>query len=86
MADFEQKLPHKLTLDERKHLSLTGAKEVLHFDEDLVELGISGGTLTIQGSDLRLKCLSLDDGAVVIQGAITAISYDEPNRRRGLFH
>lgn len=85
MADTEQKLPHKLTLDERKRLNLTGAREVIHFDEELVELGTSQGVLTIQGHDLRLKCLSLDDGAVVIQGSISAISYDEPKGRRGFF-
>lgn len=85
MAETEKELPHKLTLDERKRLNLTGAREVIHFDEELVELGTSRGNLVIQGDDLRLKCLSLDDGAVVIQGNITAISYDEPKRARGFF-
>lgn len=85
MAETESKLPHKLTLDERRRLNLTGAKEVIHFDEELVELDTSQGILTIQGHDLRLKCLSLDDGAVVIQGTIAAISYDEVNRKRGFF-
>lgn len=85
MAETESKLPHKLTLDERRRLNLTGAKEVIHFDEELVELDTSQGVLTIQGRDLRLKCLSLDDGAVVIQGTISAISYDEGGRKRGFF-
>lgn len=85
MAETGTKLPHKLTIDERKRLNLTGAREVIHFDEELVELGTSQGVLTIQGSELRLKCLSLDDGAVVIQGSITAVLYDEPRQKRGLF-
>ena len=85
MAETESKLPHKLTLDERRKLNLTGATEVLHFDEELVELATNQGTLTFQGTDLRLKCLSLDDGAVVIQGSIASVSYDEPKGRRGFF-
>lgn len=85
MAEAGTQLPHKLTLDERKRLNLTGAREVIHFDEELVELATGQGTLVIQGHDLRLKCLSLDDGAVVIQGQISALSYDEPRKRRGLF-
>lgn len=85
MADNGKELPHKLTLDERKRLNLTGAREVIHFDEELVELDTSLGVLMIQGRDLRLKCLSVDDGNLVIQGQITALSYDEPRKRRGLF-
>ncbi len=79
------KLPHKLILDERNRLNLTGATEVIHFDDDMVELNTSLGTLMIQGEQLRLKCLSLDDGALVIQGKITALSYEEPKQRRGFF-
>ena len=85
MAEIAGKLPHKLTLDERKRVNLTGAREVIHFDEDLVALGTDLGVLTIHGTELRLKCLSLEDGAVVIQGNIAAVSYDAPRKNRGLF-
>lgn len=85
MADKDIPLPHKLTLDERKKLTLTGAREVIHFDEELVELDTARGNLVIQGSELRLKCLSLEDGAVVIQGNISALLYDEPKQKRGFF-
>lgn len=79
------KLPHKVILDERNRLDLTGATEVIHFDDDLVELNTSQGTLIIQGEQLRLKCLSLDDGALIIQGKITALSYEQTKQRRGIF-
>lgn len=85
MPTQNPQLPHKLTLDERTRLSLTGATEVVHFDEELVELVTSHGTLVVQGTDLRLKCLSLEDGAVVIQGKIRSVGYEEPRLRRGLF-
>lgn len=85
MAENGISLPHRLTLDECQKLNLTGAREVIHFDEDLVELDTARGNLMIQGSGLRLKCLSLEDGAVVIQGTITGILYDEPKQKRGFF-
>lgn len=85
MAENGVRLPHKLTLDERKRLNLTGAREVIHFDENTVELGTELGNLVIHGNGLRLKCLSLEDGAVVIQGEISVIAYDEPRKGRGLF-
>ena len=85
MAESQGGLSHKLTLDERKKLALTGAKEVIHFDEERVELDTCRGIVTVHGSEMRLKCLSLDDGSVVIQGTIAAIIYDEPRQKRGLF-
>lgn len=85
MTDKGTNLPHKLALEERQRLNLTGAREVIHFDEEVVELATDQGNLIIHGSELRLKCLSLDDGGVVIQGNISAISYDEPRKGRGLF-
>ena len=85
MADSTLRLPHKLTVDERKRVNLTGAKEVLRFDDEVVELDTSMGPLVIQGQDLRLKCLSLSDGAVVVEGTIFSVSYEEPKRSRGWF-
>lgn len=79
------KLPGKLTMEERKKLTLTGATEVVRFDEELVELNTGLGPLVVEGSDLKLKCLSLEDGTVVIQGSIRSLCYEEPRRRRGLF-
>ena len=85
MADNSGKLAHKLTLEERGRLNLTGAREVIRFEESLVELGTDQGILVIQGNGLRLKCLSVEDGAVVIQGQIDLLAYDVPRKSRGLF-
>ena len=73
----------RLTMEARKKLTLTGATEVVRFDEDLVELNTSLGQLTIEGRDLRLKCLSLDTGTLVVEGEISALRYMEPGRKRG---
>ena len=85
MAERTEQLPHKVTLDERKRLTLTGATEVVSFSEDLVELNTAKGITIIQGSNLKLKCLSLDDGTVVIQGDISGILYEDPKPRRRIF-
>ena len=74
----------RLTLEGRKKLTLTGATEVVRFDEDLVELNTDLGPLIVEGSGLKLKCLSLDTGTVVVEGEICALRYEEPRRRRGL--
>lgn len=74
----------RMTMDARKKLTLTGATEVVRFDEDLVELNTDLGPLIVEGSGLKLKCLSLDTGTVVVEGEICALRYEESRRRRGL--
>lgn len=74
----EQQLPHKLTLNERKQLTMTGVSEVVSFDDTAVVLHTSQGTLVVQGKELQLKTLSLDGGQVVVDGTISAFSYEEP--------
>ncbi len=77
-------LPHKLTLNERKQLTLTGATEVVSFDENTVVLRTNLGTLIVQGHNLQLKTLSLDGGQVAVDGEIAALVYEEPRSGRGL--
>lgn len=84
MADNQIQLPHKLTLNERSHLTMTGVTEVVTFDENAVILKTGLGTLVVQGRDLQLKTLSPEGGQVVIAGKITALTYEEP-RPAGFF-
>lgn len=75
----------RLTLEARKKLTLNGATEVAHFDEELVELHTDLGTLIIEGRDLKLKCLSLDSGTVVVEGELDALRYEQPRLKRSLW-
>lgn len=88
MADNQIQLPHKLTLNERSHLTMTGVTEVVTFDESAVILRTGLGTLVVQGRDLKLKTLSPEGGQVVITGKITSLVYEEPRPAgflKGLF-
>lgn len=79
--DGQPQLPHKLTLNERRQLTMTGVTEVISFDESAVVLNTSLGTMLIQGRELKLKTLSLDGGQVAVDGVVTALSYEEPRQR-----
>ncbi len=83
MAD-ERMLPHKLVLNERKHLTMTGVSEVVSFEEDVVVLRTSLGTLTVHGRELQLKMLSLDGGEVAVEGQVSAFVYEEPRPSGGV--
>ena len=86
MTQEHPALPHKLTLNERKSLSMIGVTEVVSFDDTAVVLRTSLGTLSVQGSNLQLKTLSLDGGQVVVDGTVTALIYEEPRPDRSIFH
>lgn len=81
---IEDQFPHKLTLNERKSLTMTGVTEVVSFDETMVVLKTSLGLLTVQGQELKLKTLSLEGGQVAVDGQISALTYEEP-REGGLW-
>ena len=73
-------LPHKLCLDERSRLTMSGVSEVVSFEENLVVLRTGLGTLMVHGSQLQLKNLSLDGGQVAVDGQISALIYEEPRQ------
>ena len=76
----EEHLPHKLQMNERKSLTMTGVTEVVSFDESAVVLQTSLGLLIVQGQQLQLKNLSLEGGQVTVEGSIGALSYEEPRQ------
>ena len=80
--DMDSK-PHKLTLDGRHRLGVTGVTEVLSFDASAVLLQTDLGTLAIQGQDLKLKTLSPEGGQVSVEGTVTALIYEEPRQKGG---
>ena len=73
-------LPHKLTLNERSSLTLTGVSQVVRFEETCVVLETQLGTLVIHGKDLELKTLSIEGGQVAVEGQIFALIYEEPRQ------
>lgn len=76
-------LPHKLTLNQRSSLTMTGVTEVVSFDDTAVVLRTQLGTLVVQGSGLQLKTLTAEGGQVAVEGKITSLVYEEPREKGG---
>ena len=69
--------PHRLSLSERKELTVTGVTEVISFDEEAVILKTGLGILNIHGRQLQLKNLSTNGGQVEVCGQIAAMIYQQ---------
>lgn len=76
----ETQMPHKISLNERRELTMTGVTEVISFEEHSIVLHTQLGTLIVQGADLQLKTLSLEGGQVAVDGTVSALIYEEPRQ------
>lgn len=75
-----------LTLDRREKAVLTGVTDVERFDENEVVLHTHGGRLVLTGTGLHVSSLQLEEGRLLVDGAIDGVVYDGgPMKRRGGF-
>lgn len=68
---------HKLTLDNRKKMTLTGIKDVVAFDLNQILLESSMGMIHIKGKDLKVTKLNVDSGLTDIEGNVDSIVYSD---------
>lgn len=83
--DKQLEAPHKLVLDARRKLTMTGVIEVESFDETEIRLTTTRGGVVIRGTGLHLQMLSLDGGQVAVDGTVDAISYEDEAPAAGFF-
>ena len=76
---------HAIHIEERSLMSVTGVKDVDSFNEQSIRLLTELGELCIEGSNLRITKLNLDDGQVLLEGEILAMEYNEAEERGSVF-
>ncbi len=79
----KQALPHGISLQDRKKLSISGISDVVNFDENQIIVATGWGTLLVRGSDLHVDQLSLDTGELHITGRIDCMEYDDNSASGG---
>ncbi len=81
----ENKISSSAVLTGRSFLALTGIKEVVSFDENMVSLDSQGSLLAVSGEDLSIVKLSLESGEVSVSGKIDAIVYTDEQPKKKMF-
>ena len=71
-----------IILENRKKLTLTGAEEVISFDDEKILLNTKLGFLTIKGSELKMNKLDVQNGDLIIVGNISSIVYSGKELKR----
>ena len=76
----------RVTMIDRKELSLTGVTDILSFDENNLYLSTTLGTLSIDGEELRIGEMSLEKGELTLTGRISGLFYENGAvKKSGLF-
>lgn len=68
---------HGFIVKERAHVEIRGMLEVISFDEATVVLMTTGGSMSIEGSELRVNVLNVKEGTVTVDGHIDSIYYSD---------
>ncbi len=78
-----ENMPHKICFEQRRLGTITGVKDVISFDEALVQVETVMGVLTVAGSQLQVKRLSVEQGEMELQGNVDKLSYSESKQEKG---
>ena len=66
-------------LRDRASLDIDGVLDVISFDETLVLLRTSQGSMTVEGEGLHITRLDLEKGLLSLEGKISALFYTGEN-------
>ncbi len=77
--------PHKLTMEERGRLWMTGVEEVESFDEGEVAVRTSMGLLCVRGEGLRVDKLEKTSGELTVSGKVTGLDYADDGPKGGFW-
>ncbi len=81
----EPKLTHRLVLESREKLTVSGVEEVESFDETTIVMDTALGALVVRGEGLHIEKLSLDGGDLAVEGTVESLTYEESRERGGFF-
>ena len=77
--------PHRLMMQDRSVLSVSGIRDVVSFDENQILVDTEMGLLTLNGKDLHVSRLTLEKGEVDVDGTLDSLVYssNESFRKSG---
>ena len=81
---FEDVRPgHRVIMEERTALSVSGVEEVESFDENTIVMTTSLGELVVRGEGLHIEALSLEGGELKVEGEVESLTYEVSRAREG---
>ena len=66
--------PHRLTMQNRSTIQVTGVSDVIAYDPGEIILETSAGLLLIKGAELHMNHLSLEKGETGVDGRVDSLT------------
>lgn len=77
MSEKQVRKDHRVSIDNRKKLVITGVTDTDKFDENSVLLYSCMGEIIVKGKDLHVSGLSVESGEMIVEGEINAVIYGD---------
>ena len=74
---------HRVTLEGRERLVVSGVEDVERFDENEIVMNTAEGALVVSGENLHIDKLSLDGGELHVDGRVEDLRYEDGGGTRG---
>ncbi len=75
MAKNNEALRHKIVMEDRKQINVSGVSKVKSFEAKEILLETTQGVLAIKGHELGIKNLNLEETEVEIEGTVDSLHY-----------
>ena len=73
-------MEHSIILKDRSSLNISGIEHIYSFNDKKVELRTSAGEMVIEGENLDMGKLNLDESVISVQGIINSIVYSKERK------
>ena len=73
----DKKPKHQVVLERRESISVTGVRDVISFDEEVVVVDTAMGVLVLRGSGMHVNRLNLESGELNLDGELNTLSYED---------
>ena len=85
MAEISTSKNGNIIIENRKRFTASGVKDVESFLPDKIVLITEDANLTVTGSGMKVKKLSVENGDVIIEGEINGCMYSRGKSERESF-
>lgn len=78
-------MEHNITLKDRSSLVVSGVEHIYSFNDKKVEVRTCAGEMVIEGENLDMSKLSLDENIINIEGTVNSIVYSKERKPQESF-
>lgn len=77
--NIKDSVVHNIVIENREKINISGVENVESFDEDKIIMETSDGVLILEGENLHINSLSVEEGEMTVEGYVLSLVYSDGN-------